>query len=50
MQRLLYCGEKGQWYKIKQNDQEGYVLKTYVSEKKTEVTSRSGETRKKLRK
>ncbi len=38
--------EEGKWYKIKHNDQEGYVLKTYVSEKKVEaVTSRSSSTR-----
>lgn len=37
--------EEGNWYKIKHNDQEGYILKMYVSEKKVEVTSRSSETR-----
>lgn len=33
------------WYKIKNGDNIGYVLKDYVSEKKVEVTSRSSETR-----
>lgn len=37
--------EEGNWYKIKHNDQEGYILKMYVSEKKVEITSRSSETR-----
>lgn len=37
--------EEGNWYKIKHNDQEGYILKMYVSEKKVEVTSRSSATR-----
>lgn len=37
--------EEGNWYKIKHNDQEGYILKMYVSEKKVEVTSRSSESR-----
>lgn len=37
--------EEGKWYKVKHNDQEGYVLKAYVSEKKTTVTSRSSTNR-----
>lgn len=40
--KVTILKEEGNWYKIKHNDQEGYVLKTYVSEKKVaEVTSRS---------
>ncbi len=40
--KVTILKEEGNWYKIKHNDQEGYVLKTYVSEKKAaEVTSRS---------
>ena len=40
--KVTILKEEGNWYKIKHNDKEGYVLKTYVSEKKvTEVTSRS---------
>ncbi|MBO5478349.1 MAG: C40 family peptidase [Clostridia bacterium] len=37
--------EEGDWYKVKNNDQVGYILKMYVSEKKVTVTSRSSETR-----
>lgn len=37
--------EEGDWYKVKHNDTEGYILKTYISEKKQQVTSRSSETR-----
>lgn len=44
--KITILQEEGDWYKIKHNNQEGYILKTYVSEKKTEVTSRSSETRK----
>jgi cell wall-associated NlpC family hydrolase len=36
--------EEGNWYKIRYNDQEGYVVKTYVSEKKV-TTSRSSSSR-----
>lgn len=40
--KVTILKEEGKWYKVKHNDQEGYVLKTYVSEKKVaEVTSRS---------
>lgn len=40
--KVTILKEEGDWYKIKHNDKEGYVLKTYVSEKKLpEVTSRS---------
>lgn len=40
--KVTILEEQGDWYKIRHNDQEGYVLKTYVSEKKTEITSRGG--------
>lgn len=40
--KVTILEEQGDWYKIKHNDQEGYVLKTYVSEKKTQTTSRGG--------
>lgn len=33
------------WYKIDSNGQVGYIIKTYVSDKKVESTSRSSETR-----
>lgn len=40
--KVTILKEEGNWYKIKHNGKEGYVLKTYVSEKKVaEVTSRS---------
>ena len=39
--KITILEEQGTWYKIKHNDQEGYVLKEYVSDKKVEVTSRS---------
>lgn len=40
--KVTILKEEGKWYKVKHNDKEGYVLKTYVSEKKVaEVTSRS---------
>lgn len=39
--KITILEEQGTWYKIKHNDQEGYVLKEYVSDKKIEVTSRS---------
>lgn len=44
--KITILEETGDWYKIKHNEQEGYILKMYVSEKKTEVTSRSSQTRK----
>ena len=37
--KITILEEVGDWYKIKNNDQTGYVLKTYVSEKKIETTS-----------
>lgn len=43
--KITILEEQGTWYKIKHNDQEGYVLKEYVSDKKVEVTSRSAEER-----
>lgn len=43
--KVTILKEEGKWYKVKHKDQEGYVLKMYVSEKQTEVTSRGGETR-----
>lgn len=43
--KITILEEQGTWYKIKHNDQEGYVLKEYVSSKKVEVTSRSAEDR-----
>ncbi len=39
--KITILEEIGDWYKIKHNDQIGYVLKSYVSSKKTETTSRS---------
>lgn len=38
--KITILEDQGTWYKIKHNDQEGYVLKEYVSDKKVEVTSR----------
>lgn len=43
--KITLIQEQDEWYKIKYNDQEGYILKKYVSDKKVEVTSRSMETR-----
>jgi cell wall-associated NlpC family hydrolase len=43
--KLTILLEEGNWYKVKYNDLEGYVLKTYVSEKKVTVTSRSSSSR-----
>ncbi|MCI9286695.1 MAG: SH3 domain-containing protein [Clostridia bacterium] len=43
--KITILEEQGTWYKIKHNDQEGYVLKEYVSNKKVEITSRSAEDR-----
>lgn len=39
--KITILAEEGNWYKIKHNDQVGYVVKTYVSDKKVETTSRS---------
>ena len=38
--------EQGDWYKVDYKGQTGYIIKTYVSTKKVEVTSRSQEERK----
>lgn len=43
--KVTILQEEGKWYKVKHNDQEGYVLKMYVSEKKVTVTSRSASSR-----
>lgn len=39
--KVTILEEQDEWYKIKYNDEIGYVVKTYVSDKKTTVTSRS---------
>ncbi len=39
--KITILAEDGDWYKIKHNDQIGYVIKTYVSNTKVETTSRS---------
>lgn len=39
--KITILEEAGDWYKIEHNNQVGYVVKTYVSEKKVETTSRS---------
>ena len=39
--QVKLVGEDGDWYKVEYNGKNGYVLKTLVSDKKTEVTSRS---------
>lgn len=43
--KVTILQEEGKWYKVKHNDQVGYVLKMYVSEKKTTITSRSSTSR-----
>ena len=43
--KITILEETGDWYKIKHNDQIGYVIKTYVSDKKTDTTSRSSVSR-----
>lgn len=43
--QITILAEDGDWYKIKHNDQIGYVIKTYVSDKKVETTSRSSVSR-----
>lgn len=43
--QITILSEEGEWYKIKYKDQEGYVIKTYVSDKKVQTTSRSSVTR-----
>ena len=43
--KVTILEEQGEWYKIEHKDEVGYVLKTYVSEKKVEVTSRSATSR-----
>lgn len=41
--KVTILEEQGEWYKVKNNDQVGYVIKTYVSEKKAKETiSRGG--------
>lgn len=46
--KVTILQEEGKWYKVKHNDQEGYVLKMYVSEKKVSVTSRSASSRQQI--
>lgn len=43
--KVTILEEQGEWYKVEHKDEEGYVLKMYVSEKKVEVTSRSASER-----
>lgn len=43
--KLTILLEVDNWYKVKYNDLEGYVLKTYVSETKVTTTSRSSNAR-----
>lgn len=43
--KITILEETGDWYKIKHNDQIGYVIKTYVSDKKTDTISRSSVSR-----
>ncbi len=38
--KVTILSEEGDWYKVKNNDQTGYVMKMYVSSKKVETTSR----------
>lgn len=38
--KVTILSENGDWYKVKSNDETGYVMKTYVSDKKVETTSR----------
>lgn len=38
--KVIVIGEENDWYKIKVNGQEGYIVKKYLSEKETEVTNR----------
>lgn len=38
--KVTIISEDGDWYKVTSNDQTGYVMKTYVSSKKVETTSR----------
>ena len=45
--KITLLEEEGEWYKAKSSDSiEGYILKTYVSDKKIETTSRSSSARK----
>ncbi len=44
--KITVLEENGEWDKIKYDDKEGYVLKSYVSDKKIETTSRSASQRK----
>lgn len=41
--QIKLVGEENGWYKVEVNDKSGYILKTLVSDKKVEVTSRSAE-------
>lgn len=43
--KVTILEEQGDWYKVEHKEEEGYVLKMYVSEKKVEVTSRSASER-----
>lgn len=44
--KITILSEEGDWYKIQYKEQTGYVIKTYVSDKKVETTSRSAGERK----
>jgi len=39
--QVKLVGEENNWYKVQVNNKNGYILKTLVSDKKVEVTSRS---------
>lgn len=39
--QIKLVGEDGEWYKVEVNGKNGYILKSLVSDKKVEVTSRS---------
>lgn len=41
--QIKLVGEENGWYKVEVNGKSGYILKTLVSDKKVEVTSRSAE-------
>ena len=36
---IKIIGEDGDWYKVKYNSQEGYIMKKYISDTKVEVTT-----------
>lgn len=44
--KVTILSENGDWYKVNSNNQTGYVMKDYVSSKKTETTSRGSINRK----